>query len=72
MKNIFCKKSPAREAWAVSLCYAAATLSGLQAIHPGSCMWFAATPEQSFACDIAFATFFVFLGTFVAMRARDK
>ncbi len=67
-------KSATREALAVGLCYAAATISALEALRPGvhTCPLFHLNAEQYYTCNSLAATLFVFLGSFILMRSLNK
>lgn len=67
MQNICCG-GVARERWAVSLCFAAAVLLSLEALHPGSCAWMNLNNEQSFALSSILATFMAFMAMFILTR----
>jgi len=70
MKDIFCNGSKTKDRWAVSLCYSAATLLGLEALHPGACAGLGLDAEQSFVLSAVLATLSIFLGTFIQSRSE--
>jgi len=63
-----CKGGTQRDRWAVSLCFAAAILSALAALHPGSRAWMGMNADQSFGFSTILATVVIFLATFILSR----
>ncbi len=72
MDTKFCKSSPEREAWAVSLCFASATIMSLEALRPGSCASFGMSADQYFSIGAIIASLSTFFGAFVLMRSWGK
>lgn len=72
MKKGFCSSTLQRDVWAVALSFASATLTSLQALHPGSCSFFNLSDEQCFGQSATLATLSIFLGSFILMRSLTK
>ena len=68
MNTILCKGGSNRDRWAISLCFASATLMSLEASRPSACAWMGLNADQSFALSATFATLSVFLATFLLSR----
>lgn len=68
MTNSLYKDTQQSRRYAVSLSFAAATLTGLQASHHATCAWMGLNPDQSFALSALFSTVTVFLGFFILTR----
>lgn len=65
MEKIVCKGGTQRSRWAVSLCFASATLSSLEALHPSDCVWMNMDANQLFALSAGIATLSMFMATFI-------
>ena len=63
-----CKGSLCRTHWAIALCFASATLTGLQASHPDACLWMGLNAGQTYALDLTISTVSIFLATFLLAR----
>jgi len=65
MGKVLCKGGTQRGRWAVSLCFASATLLSLEALRPGVCSWLHMGADQCFNLCAGLATGSIFMGTFV-------
>jgi hypothetical protein len=72
MNALLCNSNAQRERWAVSLCFSSAILSGLEALHSGSCAWMGMDNEQSYAISATLATVSMFLGAFILTKRSAK
>ena len=65
MTSVLCRKSPARDALAVALCFSSASIMSLEALHGNSCLWLGLNADQTYALSAGIATASVFLGSFI-------
>ncbi len=66
------KNNTNRDRWAVSLCFSAAVLTGIQALRPNACEWMGFNADQSFALSATIATVCMFLATFILTRCLTR
>jgi hypothetical protein len=54
-----------RQALAISLCYSAAILIGLEALHGNYGEWLGMNPQQTFTLSAIFVTVMIFIATYL-------